>query len=129
MPVATHPLLEVLSDLVVELELLLEVVLLFVFEVVVGRGRDGRLEKVEERVGRDDLFDDPGLVRVCAVSHTQPSAPTLGEYVKAGGANALLFRCFLVSSLTVRSLPSFHAMSVPSARSYTKSPPYPTSSW
>ncbi len=54
-------LLEVLADLVVELELLVNVLVQLV--VLLG-GHLGRAEEGEERVCRDRLLDDPGLVRV-----------------------------------------------------------------
>ena len=70
--VRTHPLLEVLSDLVVELELLINVLILVLLVVVLG-GRLGRGEEAEERVGGDDLLDDPGLVGVCTCASATDS--------------------------------------------------------
>ena len=61
--VRTHPLLEVLSDLVVELELLINVLILVLLVVVLG-GRLGRGEEAEEGVGGDHFLDDTGLVGV-----------------------------------------------------------------
>ena len=45
-----------------------------------------------------------------------------------GSRYPLLLRCFLISNSFVKSFSSFHFISVPIARSYTKSPEYPTSS-
>jgi len=56
-------LLEVLADLVVELEALLDVFVDVLVVVVLGR-QLGWAEEGEERLGRDDLFDDARLVRV-----------------------------------------------------------------
>merc|ERR1712230_236317 len=60
--VRDDPVLDVLADLIVELELLVDVVVGIL--VVLVRGGHGRLEEGEERVGRDDLLYGPCLVCV-----------------------------------------------------------------
>lgn len=77
----TYALLDVLADLVVELEPLVQSLKLVLVNVTSleglhARGRRRR-EEVEERVGRDDLLDDAGLVGRCGGDtrrHDQPDA-------------------------------------------------------
>jgi hypothetical protein len=65
---STHPLLQVLSELVVNLELLVEVLELVLVNVALlhglHRGWLRRLEEVEERVYGNDLLDHTGPVGV-----------------------------------------------------------------
>lgn len=98
-------LLEVLANLVVELELLVNVVVDVL--IVVLRRRRGREER-EERVGGNDLLDDPRLVGVCEC----PGSAVICTQTRH---NTLLLRCFLVSIRTVRSLPSTQSILVPTA--------------
>lgn len=64
----THPLLEVLSELVVDLELLVEILKLVLVNVALLHGLHRRglrgLEEVEERVDGHDLLDHTGPVGV-----------------------------------------------------------------
>jgi hypothetical protein len=71
-PDPTHPLLEVLSDLVVNLQLLIKSLKLLLLDITLLESLDGRwlrrFEEVEERVCRDDLLDDSDLLGVCKCS-------------------------------------------------------------
>jgi hypothetical protein len=68
---ATYSLLQVFTDLVVDLELLVQSFQLFLVDVtaleVVHRRWLRRLEEVEERIRRNDLLDDSGSVGVCDI--------------------------------------------------------------
>jgi hypothetical protein len=68
-PEPTHPLLEVLSDLVVNLQLLIKSLKLLLLDIALLESLDGRwlrrFEEVEERVCRDDLLNDSDLLGVC----------------------------------------------------------------
>ena len=99
-------LLELLSDLVVGLEALVELLKLLLLEVVslerLGAWWLRRLEEGEEGWGVDDFSDDSGSAGSwgkCLSSDT-----TLPAY-------SHLFLCFLISTFLVRSLSSFHLMS------------------
>jgi hypothetical protein len=98
-------LLDVLTELVVELELLLD---LLVYLIILVRRRRCWVEEVEEGRGRDGLLDDAGLLGVCGTSQ-QPDTTNRGRN------DLLLFLCFLLSILTVRSLPAFQSILSPSA--------------
>jgi hypothetical protein len=99
-------LLDVLTELVVELELGLNVVLDLL--VVLGRGAGG-VEEVEEWGSGDGLLDNAGLLGVWR--------RWLVSVIEGLGkiANSLLLRCFLLSTLTVRSLPDCQSILSPSA--------------
>lgn len=99
-------LLDVFAELVVELKTLLDV---FFGLLVVVRRRLWRVEEVEEGFGRDGLFDNAGLLGIYkAVRNVSKDAVVVCW-------SLLLFRCFLLSIFTVRSLPAFHSISSPSA--------------
>jgi hypothetical protein len=65
---ATHPLLQILSDLVIHLELLIQILEFFLVDVALlhgfHRGWLRRLEEVEEGVYRNDLLDHSSSVGV-----------------------------------------------------------------
>ena len=88
--------LDVLTELVVELKLGLNVVVNLL--VVILRWRR-RVEKVEEGWGWDRLLDNAGLLGVCVTF-----VSLAGIIMCRGiGLRVLLLRCFLLSTLTVRS--------------------------
>ena len=99
--------LDVLAELIVQLELALDVVIQ-VIVILIRLWRFGGVEKVKERRGRHGLLDDTSLLRIWA---TMSALAVLGW----DGLDLLLLRCFLLSTFTVRFLPSFHWISTPSA--------------
>lgn len=108
--------LDVLSELVVHLELLIEFVEDFLVDLVVVYGilcgRDRGSEEVEEGFGGAGLANQPGSIRVC-----QRDSSRWANEGERGISHALLFLCFLISNSFVRSFSSFHLTTVPMARS------------
>lgn len=100
-------LLDVLTELVVELEALLNVGggIIILLTWCVGWG-----EEVEERLGGNGLLDDTRLFCVYFDS-SQPAC----DISFCRDSDLLLLRCFFCSTLTVRSLPSFQLILSPSA--------------
>ena len=110
-------LLEVLTELVISLETGVELFKLILVDFVglesLGCGWLRGREKVEEGFSGDFFSDRSGLAggfQVLAHRRTERNA------VWRMG-NPLLLRCFLISTFLVRSLPLFHLISCPTARS------------
>ncbi len=113
----TYAFLDILANLIVELEAGFEI-LKFIFVIHLFRRGLRRVEEVEERFRRLRLFNKSRAICIWKCweiegQKLQNTKPT---------NNILLFLCFLISISFVKSLSSFHLISVPIARSYVKSP-------
>ena len=119
MHLGTNLLLDVLADLVIKFELLVDFLEFVLIEITalecVFAGWQRRREEVEEGLGWVRLADETSAVGVYSIQFRNYPIIKWNE-------NSLLLRCFLISNSLVRSLSSFHLISVPIARSYTKSP-------